>query len=110
MEGSYDSGDDVGTPNNGLVNSLVVQEDVKCDLVYVLAPGIWYDIPQNDPATDQFKLSNKGLADVDADPYEFEDLCCDSWRWAVAQQQQADPGKGNGGDKFLQQLGGGAQG
>lgn len=102
MEGSDDGGDDVGAPNDSFIVSPVIQENIECNLVYILAPSIGYDVLQNDPTADQLELSDKSLADVNANAYEFEDLCCNSWRGAIPQQQQTNPGKRNGGRKLLQ--------
>ena len=85
MEGSDDGRDNVGAPNDGLVGSLMIQEDIEYNPVYILAPGIGYDIPQNDPTTNQLKLPNESLAGVDTDAHEFKDFRSNAGRWTISQ-------------------------
>lgn len=102
MEGSNNGRDNVGAPNDDLIVSLVIQENIERSLVYILIPSTGYNVLQNGPTADQLELSDKSLADIDTNAYELEYLCRNSWRGAIPQQQQTNPGKRNGCRKLLQ--------
>lgn len=101
VEGSNDGRDDVGAPNDGLIFSLMIQENVKRCLVYILAPSIGYNVLQNDPTADQLEFSDESLTDINAGAYEFKYLRRNNWRGAIPQQQQTNSRKRDGCGKLL---------
>ena len=78
VKGSNDGRHNVGAPNDSLILSSVIQEDVERNLVHFLGPSIGQNIPQNYPTANQLEFPNKSLAGIDADADEFEDLRCNS--------------------------------
>ena len=66
MEGCDDGRDNVGAPDDGLIVSVVIQENVERNLVYILIPGARQNVLQNDPTAHQLELPNESLAGIDA--------------------------------------------